>query len=168
MNKYLNSGKDIESPEQMMSAMESFEGIPGLKVVVCSLLPSAGCVAGKWDGVSLINNREYADKTMKVWLAYNTGPGKVLPLSDFVLPLSVPRIIHKNETEGVVSFVKVKARIRKRKIHLKLTTKQNVEVTSNPVFPATCFHAPNKAVLSHTKGTLLSKNICIAEAITTL
>ena len=115
MNKYLNSGKDIESPEQMMSAMESFEGIPGLKVVVCSLLPSAGCVAGKWDSVSLINNIEYADKTMKVWLAYNTGPGKVLPLSDFVLPLSVPTIIHKNETEGVVSFVKVKARIRKRK-----------------------------------------------------
>ncbi len=37
MNKYLSSGKDIENPEQMKEAIESFEGIPGVKVIVCAL-----------------------------------------------------------------------------------------------------------------------------------
>ncbi|CAB3981551.1 SURP and G-patch domain-containing 1 [Paramuricea clavata] len=115
MNKYLNSGNDIENPEQMKAAIESFEGIPGVKVTVCAPPPGVKGMAGEWDGVSLINNIEYRNESMTVWMAYNNGPGKVLPLTNFCRPPTVPKLIHSEETEDTVSFVAVKARQQPKK-----------------------------------------------------
>ena len=73
MNKYLNSGKEIENPEQMKAAIEPFCGILGVKV---GAFPACNkSIAGEWDGVSTINNRKYENESMRVWMAYNTGPG---------------------------------------------------------------------------------------------
>ncbi|CAB4022715.1 Hypothetical predicted protein, partial [Paramuricea clavata] len=55
---------DIENPEQMKAAIESFEGIPGVKVTVCAPPPGVKGMAGEWDGVSLINNIEYPNESM--------------------------------------------------------------------------------------------------------
>ncbi|CAB3992925.1 hypothetical protein AC249_AIPGENE15385 [Paramuricea clavata] len=52
---------------------------------------------------------------MTVWMAYNNGPGKVLPLTNFCRPPTVPKLIHSEETEDTVSFVAVKARQQPKK-----------------------------------------------------
>ncbi|CAB4042341.1 SURP and G-patch domain-containing 1, partial [Paramuricea clavata] len=105
---------DIENPEQMKAAIESFEGIPGVKVTVCALPPGVKGMAGEWDGVSSLTT-EYLNESMTVWIAYNNGPGKVLPLTNFCRPPTVPKLIHSEETEDTVSFVAVKARQQPKK-----------------------------------------------------
>ncbi len=117
MNKYLSSGKDIENPEQMKEAIESFEGIPGVKVIVCALPAAAKSMAGEWDGVSQIKNIEYKNESMTVRMAYNIGPGKVIPLTNFCQSSTVPKLIYSKETEDAVSFVTVKARQQPKESH---------------------------------------------------
>lgn len=100
INKYLNAGNDVETPEQMRAAVESFGGIPGVKVVVCNLQDTSD-ECGKWEGVLCINNIEYSDNDMKTWKAYDVGPGKVLSLSDFQVPTTLPKVIN-NDDESTV------------------------------------------------------------------
>ncbi len=87
MKKYLNSGHDIDNAQQMKSAMESFEGIPGLGVTLCGVQDSLDLPV-KWEGVSFINNIAYSKDGITFWRAYKVGEGKFLPWSDFSLPTS--------------------------------------------------------------------------------
>ncbi len=104
----MNAGNDIETAEQMKTAIESSGCIPGVHVSLCG--PSDLKV--KWDGVSLINNVEYKDKEIKVWRAYGIGPGKVLPLSKFNLPNTLPEV--NKISEHIAQFVPIKARKTKK------------------------------------------------------
>lgn len=113
MQIFLNEGHDIETASQMKTAIESSGGIPG---VVVTLAESPQRQTGKnltWDGVSFINNVEYNSEGMKVWKAYNIGPGKVVPWSKFnVCVDDQPSLIANHETEQNLNpqFVAVKPR----------------------------------------------------------
>ena len=52
MKIYLNSGHDIETPEEKVLAMESSGGIPGVRVTLRGPQSSEKPPAIKWDGVS--------------------------------------------------------------------------------------------------------------------
>lgn len=64
MRRFLNSGHDIETAEQMKSAMESSCCVPGVRVMLCSSQDIPKPVAVKWEGVSFINNIEYGSDGM--------------------------------------------------------------------------------------------------------
>ena len=55
----------METASQMVEAMQSSGGVPGL---------AAGQV--KLDGVSNVANVEYGNTYIRVWKAYGIGPGK--------------------------------------------------------------------------------------------
>ena len=107
MKFYLNAGNDIETAEQMKSAIESSGCIPGVHVSLCDP-QSTSDLKVKWDGVSLINNVEYKDKEIKVWRAYGIGPGKSLSLSKFDLAKTLPKL--NKTSEHIAQFVPIKAK----------------------------------------------------------
>ena len=86
MRRFLNSGHDIETAEQMKSAMESSGGVPGVRVMLCGSQDILKPVAVKREGISFINNIEYGSDGMRVWRSYTVGPGKVLPWNHINLP----------------------------------------------------------------------------------
>lgn len=115
MAVYLNSGNDIDTPAQTKEAMESFGGIPGLNINLCGPTNSKGRTNLKWPGVSLINNIQFS-KGLKVWKAYNIGPGKSIPWKSLDvprqenLPCIVPITQDGNAVESKSGFVTVKPR----------------------------------------------------------
>ncbi len=111
MKFYLNAGNDIETAEQMKTAIESSGCIPGVHVCLCGPQPTSDLKV-KWDGESLINNVEYKDKEIKVWRAYGIGPGKVLPLCKFDLANTLPEV--NKISEHIAQFVPIKARKTKK------------------------------------------------------
>lgn len=113
MQIFLNEGHDIESASQMKTAIESSGGIPGVVVTVAETPQRQTGKNLTWDGVSFINNVEYNSEGMKVWKAYNIGPGKVVPWSKFnVCVDDQPSLIANHETEQNLNpqFVAVKPR----------------------------------------------------------
>ena len=86
MRRFLNSGHDIETAEQMKSAMESSGGVLGVRVMLCGSQDIPKPVTVKWEGVSFINNIEYSSDGMRVWRSYAVDPDKVLPWNHFNLP----------------------------------------------------------------------------------
>jgi len=97
MRRHLNEGSDIESGEQMKSAMESSGGVAGVHVSLCESSPSVSTV--KLDGVSTISNVEYNNDSLRIWKAYGIGKGRQLSLKSFEDGLSVP---HLDVTDNVV------------------------------------------------------------------
>ena len=84
MRTFLNSGNDIETVEQMKTAIESGGGVRGVRVKLCALdYQHKQGPKPRWEGVSFVNNVTYEKKGMRVWRAYGIGKGKFLPWSDF-------------------------------------------------------------------------------------
>ena len=84
MRTFLNSGNDIETVEQMKTAIEPGGGIRGVRVKLRALdCPHKQGPKLRWQGVSFVNNVTYEKKGMRVWRAYGIGKGKFLPWSDF-------------------------------------------------------------------------------------
>ncbi|KAK2564634.1 hypothetical protein P5673_012106 [Acropora cervicornis] len=84
MRTLLNSGNDIETVEQMKTAIESGGGVRGVRVKLCALdYQHKQGPKPRWEGVSFVNNVTYEKKGMRVWRAYGIGKGKFLPWSDF-------------------------------------------------------------------------------------
>ena len=73
---HLNEGHDIETASQMVDAMQSSGGVPGLCVRLCERVVSSPVLQIKLDGVSTIANVEYSDTFIHVWKAYGTEQGK--------------------------------------------------------------------------------------------
>ena len=96
---YLNSGHDIETPEQMTDAIRSSGGVPSLSVTLCDYITSPSMDSCKIDGVSLLSNIEFSEEGIRVWRAYGVGTGKLIsqipedPLSNR-LPSLVVRQAH--------------------------------------------------------------------------
>lgn len=112
MKKYLHSGHDVETPDQMKCAMESSGGIPGVRVVVCSPLVTDDVSPCKLDGVSFINNIDYSKEGITAWKAFKIGEGKVMSWSDLSLPTTLPHLDKKQNENPEISFVSVKPRKR--------------------------------------------------------
>ena len=112
MKIYLNSGHDIETPEQMVLAMESSGGIPGVRVTLCGPQSSEKPPTIKWDGISFLNNMEYTKDGIRVWRAYNVGKGRFIPWSEINIPNTYvcPTLNTIAKRTPHISFNVVKAR----------------------------------------------------------
>ena len=66
MRVFLNSGNDVETPEQMFEAMSSFSGVPSLNVTLCEPFTSVETPAFEIDGVSLLSNIEYLAEGIRI------------------------------------------------------------------------------------------------------
>ena len=94
MRIHLNSGNDIETPDQMKDAILSSGGVPSVNVTLCEPMAATNITALKIPGVSLLNNIKFENDGIRVWRAYDIGPGKFIPSSKLNLPSSpnVPSI----------------------------------------------------------------------------
>ena len=86
MQIFLNAGNDIETAAQMKAAIESSGGVPGVNVPLSEIPERQTKNAVSWEGVSFVNNIEYESDCLRVWKAYNIGPGKIVPWSKFDVP----------------------------------------------------------------------------------
>ena len=84
---HLNEGHDVETASQMVEAMHSSGGVPGLNVSLCDcVVPPSPAGQVKLDGVSTVANVEYGNTYICVWKAYGIGPEKKIPLSKINIP----------------------------------------------------------------------------------
>ena len=84
---YLNEGHDVVTVSQMVEAMQSSGGVPGLNVSLCDrVVPPSPAGHVKLGGVSTVANVEYGNTYIRVWKAYGIGPGKKIPLSKINIP----------------------------------------------------------------------------------
>jgi len=73
IRQYVNSGKDVESAEQMKDAIEYFGGVPGVRVMLCDPPIIPGCESPKWEGVSLFGKLNYSAISRNVEYFDNVG-----------------------------------------------------------------------------------------------
>ena len=91
MRVYLNQGSNVETAKEMVDAIQSLGGVPGVDVTLCSPSQiSKPSLNVKIEGVSLISNIEYSDGSLRVWKAYGIGPGKCIQLTKLDIPPVVP------------------------------------------------------------------------------
>lgn len=77
VRRFINEGHDVQTAEDLETAMLSAGGLTGIRV---ALVDSLGIKENpiKWDGISLINNLQYTGTTITVWRSYNVGSGKTV------------------------------------------------------------------------------------------
>ena len=77
VRRFINEGHDVQTAEDLETAMLSAGGLTGVRV---ALVDSLGIKENpiKWDGISLINNLQYTGTTITVWRSYNVGSGKTV------------------------------------------------------------------------------------------
>ena len=83
---HLNEGHDVETASQMVDAMQSSGGVPGLCVRLCDRVVSSPVLQIKLDWVGTIANVEYSDTFIRVWKAYGMGKGKKITFSKLKPP----------------------------------------------------------------------------------
>ena len=82
IGRYVNEGNDVMNGEQLKTAIESGQGTTGVKASYVAANTSR-TPSVKWDGISLLNNFQYEEKGVRVWRAFNVGPGKLFPWVTF-------------------------------------------------------------------------------------
>lgn len=136
MKKYLNSGHDIETAQQMKSAIESFGGLPGVSATLCGIQDFPDMTEIKWEGISFINNVAYSKEGFKFWKAYQVGAGKFMSWKEFNLPNLLPKLNKIDDPDDEISkpaFVPIKARRVSKKTteEVQEMTKDNDNFQSN-------------------------------------
>lgn len=135
---YINSGKDVETAEQVKRAIESSNGVSGVRTILCDppLVPKV--VPLKWEGVSFINNISYDKDVMRMWREYGIGEGKTLKWSVFSLPKEIPLpklTITEEATRPKAKFTDVITRktpsVKTKSIESQSTTQTNTESSSS-------------------------------------
>ena len=91
IGRYVNEGNDVTTAIQLKTAIESGPGSCA-KASYVTFNPSSTRHV-KWDGVSLLNNFKYEENRIRAWRAFNVGPGKLLPWSQFEGVLQVPETL---------------------------------------------------------------------------
>ena len=86
MKIYLNEGHDIETEEQMVPAIESQGGVPGVRVKLCGSQSDELPFPVKWEGISFLNNMKFSKEGIRVWRAYGIGTDKLKLWEDFGIP----------------------------------------------------------------------------------
>ena len=83
MRAHLNQGSNIETSKEMLDAIQSSGGVPGVDATLCGSLQNQKLSLNvKIPGMSLISNIEYNDASLTVCKAYGIGPGKCIRLSE--------------------------------------------------------------------------------------
>ena len=80
IRRWVNEKHDVITGEDMKVALESHGGVRGCRVAVVKVdsIREAAYVSRKIPGISLLNNFAYEDNAIRVWRAYDIGPGKRL------------------------------------------------------------------------------------------
>ena len=90
MRVHLNQGSNIETSKEMVDAIQSSGGVPGVDITLYSSLQNKNpSLNVKIADVSLISNIQYNDRSLTVWKAYGMGPGKCIRL----LELTTPQVV---------------------------------------------------------------------------
>ena len=104
----------------MLEAINSFDGVAGVHVMICSPPTSPPRTSIKLEGVSFISNIQYDEECLRVWKAYKIGPGKLVPYSKFNCSSELPSLSSSSDNSVKVNFVPIKPRrIKKPTADLK-------------------------------------------------
>ena len=132
MRAYLNSIHDIEGADQMYDAMTSSGGIPSLSVTLCDSVTAPQAGPYKIDGVSFLSNIAYTTEGIRVWRAYNIGPGKLIPGSE-VNTANLPAL-EVNKSHPSMFTVVIKRQTPSSTEGLQDDTTEEVEAKSTSIF----------------------------------
>ena len=91
VERYINEGHDVITAIELKIAIESGPGSCP-KASYVALNPSTTPNV-KWDGISLLNNFNYKESGIRAWRAFNVGPGKLIPWSQFEGALQIPEFL---------------------------------------------------------------------------
>lgn len=72
--------------DRKAATIKSSGGVPGVIVTLSEITERQTKNAVSWEGVSFVNNIEYENECLRVWKAYNIGPGNIVPWSKFAAP----------------------------------------------------------------------------------
>ena len=80
----------------------------------------------KWEGVSLLYNFKYEESGILAWRAFNVGPGKLIPWSQFEGVLQIPEVLEVLDppSQTTPSFKSSRHR------HVKKSSKRDPEATN--------------------------------------
>lgn len=77
MRRFINEGNDVKTASDMKAAIESYAGVKGCYAAVCRVQASAQTITKhSMAGVQALHNFSYENGGMRVWRAYDVGPGK--------------------------------------------------------------------------------------------
>lgn len=86
IKRWINEKNDVITAEDMKTALESHGGVKGCRVAVVEVDTSKeNNTDNKIPGISLLNNFQYQKNGIRVWKAYNIGPGRVIPFKDLIV-----------------------------------------------------------------------------------
>ena len=81
LNRFVNEGNNITNAKEMEEAICSHGGIPGVRVAVLDYLGEREAPGPqRITGISKLNNFRYFVGGVRVWQAFDIGPGKEIHL----------------------------------------------------------------------------------------
>ena len=82
IKRWVNEKHDVVTAEDMKAALESHGGIKGCRAAVVEVdTTRERNKDSKIPGISVLNNFQYEECGIRVWKAYNIGPGRLIPYS---------------------------------------------------------------------------------------
>ena len=127
VGRHVNEGHDVTKAVELKAAIES--GPESCVKASYVSLNTTITPPVKWEGVSLLNNFKYEESGIRAWRAFNVGPGKLIPWSQFEGVLQIPEVLEVFDPPSQTrpSFKSVRHR------HVKKRSSRDPEVTSeNP------------------------------------
>ena len=86
IKRWVNERHDVLTAEDMKEALESHGGIKGCRAAVVEVdTTRERNKISKIPGISVLNNFQYEECGIRVWKAYNIGPGRFIPYSDLTV-----------------------------------------------------------------------------------
>ncbi|KAK3736570.1 hypothetical protein QZH41_003144 [Actinostola sp. cb2023] len=86
IKRWVNEKHDVVTAEDMKAALESHGGIKGCRAAVVEVdTTKESNKDNKIPGISVLNNLQYEENGIRVWKAYNIGPGRLIPFDDLIV-----------------------------------------------------------------------------------
>ena len=84
ITRFINEGNNVTNAKEMEKAILSHGGIPGIRVVTLDCLGEPETVPSqqKIAGISKLNNFRFYPGGVRVWQAFDIGPGKTISLEE--------------------------------------------------------------------------------------
>lgn len=77
MRRYINEGRDIKTASDMKAAIDSYGGVKGCQAAVVKVQESSQTMKKHtMSGIQSLNNFSFESGGLRVWKAYDVGPGK--------------------------------------------------------------------------------------------
>ena len=78
IRRWVNEKHNVITAEDMKAALESHEGVKGVRAAVVQVDATKESTANKIQVISLLNNFSFEKKGVRVWRAFSIGPGRFL------------------------------------------------------------------------------------------